>query len=993
MAPVLAQLAGGDPPPNTRAFLEVLRPALASCPDPDRALVNLHALCEAHGSRLTLFSTLIEDPRLRANLLRVLSHSQVFADVLVASPEWLEVLREASPALPTESELLAQARAAFGTMPTKSSRRNGLRRFRKRTLLRIGTADVLGLWSFEEVVRAISLLADTCLRASLELVAAELAPDFGTALDEAGTPVPFAVIALGKLGGQELNYASDVDVLFVCGGDGRTDGPKSVGAFEYFDRLARGLVETMSEPLEEGFLFRTDTRLRPEGRGGPLVRSLQACRTYYDSYGRAWERQALLRARACAGDPPLGEEFVRATRPFVFGKRLDDADLREILRLKAQHEERVRLDPGGDRDLKQGIGGIRDVEYTVQLLQILAGAEHPRVQRASTLEAVTRLREIGALTPAEARDLREGYVFARRAEHAVQIRDQFQTHHLPADEPERRLLARRLGFPSQAEFDRARAHHARRVRRVFEEAIGGAGWTGGTRLSVLQRHLTIAPTGASAAPDAGLAVEELEGLGFREPGRALAVLARLARPESSLDEDPRPALSEVVDELTAQCAGSGDPDAALVGIEALSGIIGGRRRFFELLDESPHITRLLALLAGRSPFLTTWLRRSPELLDGLVDPAVLDEPRGPDHYRAVLARHADGPLEGLVPHLCRLRRRELLRIGLRDIADEAEIHDTSRELEWLSEAILGSALHAALADAGQTAARVGVLAMGSFGGCELHMSSDLDVVLAHDEADPAAAEGLARAVTRLLRAFAETRVEGRMPEVDTRLRPDGQSGALVPSLASVEAYIEERARPWERVAATRGRPVWGDATTAERLAQLYHRLAYGRPMGSEERSEVHDVRERVETARDRTTEQRLDLKLCRGGLLELDLLVRMVQIEAGRVATSVRAPGLREAIRLLARARVLAPALSESLSSAFRLLRGIALRLQIVEEESSGDLDLSDGALTILGRKLPREITEHPLSAEELRARIEGARHLVRTTYERVVESGMEGLG
>ncbi len=990
MGRVLEALPGADPPPNARAFLEVLRPALAACPDPDRALANLEALCRAHGSRLSLFSALIEEPRLRASLLRVLSHSQVFADVLAASPEWLEVLRDGSATPPTAEELLGQARAAHRAMPTRLSRRNGLRRFRKRTLLRIGVADVLGLWAFEDVVGSISLLADTCLQACLELVAEELAPDYGHPRAEDGDGVAFAVIALGKLGGRELNYASDVDVLFVCGGgEGRTDGPRSIPALEYADRLARGIVEAMSEPLEEGFLFRTDTRLRPEGRGGPLVRSLQGCRTYYDSYGRAWERQALLRARACAGDPVLGEEFVRATRPFVFGKRLDDADLREILRLKAQHEERVRLAPEGGRDLKQGPGGIRDVEYTVQLLQLLAGSEHPEVQRASTLEAVSRLREMGALTPAEARDLREGYILARRAEHAVQIRDQFQTHHLPADERERGILARRLGFASAGEFDRARDHHARRVRRVYEEVVEGSGWAHGARLSVLQRQLRVEP---HEAEESALADEELAGLGFRGPAKAREVLARLATAESSLDEDPREALSAVIDELCTQCAVSGDPDAALAGIESLSGVLGGKRRFLELLGESPHVTRVLALLAGRSPFLTGWLRATPELLDGLIDPAVLAEPRDASFY-AGLPRRARESLEAALPLLCRIRRRELLRIGLRDLADEAHIHDTARELEWLSELILDTSLTAVLEEARLGGAPLGIIGLGSFGGHELHFSSDLDLVAAHDATDAGTVEAIARAVARLVRVFSEPRPEGRLPQLDLRLRPDGQSGPLVPSLGAIEGYTEERARPWERIAATRARPVAGDPATARRLAELYRELAYGKPFGAEERAQVHEVRERVETDRDRSSEGRVDLKLCRGGLLELDLLVRMVQIEAGRRAASVRVPGLRETIRLLARARVLAPALSESLSAAFRLLRGISLRLQIVQEESSGALDLSPEALAILGRKLPREIAEHPLSGEELRARIEGARALVRTSYERAVEGGGQGLG
>ncbi len=990
MAAVLRSLLGEPPAPNALAFLEVLLPAVARCPDPDRAVANLAEVCRAGGSRLALFADLISSPELRANLLHVLSHSQVFADVLIASPEWLEVVRQAQPRAPRREDLVRTAWSAYTAMPTKLSRRNALRRVRKRELLRIGADDILERASFEETVAAISTLAEACLESSLALVAEELSAEYGCPLDDEGRPVAFAVIGLGKLGGAELNYASDVDVIFVGGGDGRTDGERSISALDYFDRLARGLIACMSEPLEEGFLFRTDPRLRPEGKAGPLVRTLEACRIYYESYGRAWERQALIKARPCAGDLELGDAFVRATRPFVYGRRLDDADLRELRRLKSQQEAAVVRKATADRDVKQGPGGIRDVEYVIQILQLMVGADHPEARLPGSLPALAALGTLGALTPAEVRDLRDGYVFARRAEHALQVRDQFQTHELPADNREREILARRLGRRSLEDFDADRAAHAARVRVILVETLENEPWHGEVRRSPLQRHVFCA--GGESAEPATQAEAELARLGFADPASALGALSRMALRRGPLDDDPREDLAAGVDALCAAAAASGDADEALSGLERLSGVSGSPRSFFRLLMEEPQAAELLSTLAGRSRFLTAWLERRPELLDMVLDPAALASSRTREELEELLAGAAGGRSESADQRLRRVRRRETLRIGMREVTGLARMHETSRELADLAEALLDSGLEAALAEAGAEGAPIGVVGLGSFGSRELHAGSDLDVVFAHASEDAGEVARVTRAVRALLREFAETTSEGELLDVDARLRPEGRSGTLVPGLEAVRSYIEGRARPWERVAATRARPVGGAVEVAEELAGLYRSLAYGRPLLDEDRASIHEVRERVEAARDASTEGRLDLKLCRGGLLDLDLAVRMVQIEAGTVAASVRAPGLWDAVRLLARAGALPAALSERISAAWRLLKGLEMRLRIADELPSGLLDLSRAALAVMARKLPREVERHTLSADDLRAGIDQTRSFVRRLYERVVESGSQGL-
>jgi glutamate-ammonia-ligase adenylyltransferase len=334
-----------------------------------------------------------------------------------------------------------------------------------------------------------------------------------------------------------------------------------------------------------------------------------------------------------------------------------------------------------------------------------------------------------------------------------------------------------------------------------------------------------------------------------------------------------------------------------------------------------------------------------------------------------------------------------LRIGLRDVANLSEVHETQREITCLAEACLVAGVSAACEEAGLDPSGLAVVGLGSFGGYELHFSSDLDVVfaLAPDQ-EARAGEAFSRAMRAVLKAFSEPTVEGPLFAVDARLRPEGQNGPLVPAWSAIETYMRGRGQAWERIASTRARPLRPACEATERLAAAYADFAYCAPLTAEERAEVDRIRARIEQERERSDEEQLDLKLCRGGLIDLEFAVRIAQIEAGAQMRSIRTPGLREAIRLLARVRAIPPALSESLSRAWRLLRGLEMRLQVVHDEPSGVLDMSDAALAMMGRKLHISVSQTPLSGDELRERLSAARSIVRDTYERVVDGGTDAL-
>jgi glutamate-ammonia-ligase adenylyltransferase len=901
----LARMAGG---PEERVVLAELLPDLFESLDmagsPDRGLRNIERFFEAAGARLPLLRALAERP-VRERLAILASQSQYFADILVREPRLLEWLGSQTEQ-PRRAELLAEVLEGLAPLEDEGRKLAALHRAKRRQLLACGFRDhVLGR-PLERIAAEIALVAEVLIEAALESAAGHLRARFP---DVRAGPLPFAVVALGKLGGAELNYSSDIDLLLVH--DELFESP-SASARELFDRLGRDLVHLLSTFGEEGALFRVDLRLRPEGAQGALSRGIAAYARYYESYGRTWERQALLKARVVAGDRELGGRLLSAIEPFVFRRYLEVPAIGEIQALKRRVEARGAAQP--TRDVKEGPGGIRDIEFTVQFLELLYGGELAEVREPSTLGAIRKLESADCLAATDGAVMREAYVFLRTVEHRLQTLHSLQTHVLPASEPEQVDLARRLGYRGAdarsrflADLDRhgaaARAVLDRVLHALFPEAADRGE-------AALAAELVLDPAPPEAKVD-----RILGSFGIRDPARAMADIRRLVTEKSRfLRGSPRTRtyVASVLPALLRAVARHRDPDETLNRFERSTATLGGKAVFFQLLAEHPDTLDLFVRVIAESAFLTGLLTRSPGAFDELVDLLLTGEPVDVDR---VLGRIRAAP--GPTPE-ARARGVWLtttLLVGFRDLGGRWNVANVLEALSALAEATLRALTPE---DAG-----IAVLALGKLGGRELGYGSDLDLLAVYDEGEDA--ERAMRATQALVR----TLEAAGLYSVDLRLRPEGTAAPLAVSVASLERYYRGgRAAVWERLAATKLRAVAGAGSLgACAPGRILDAIYASSPAVGLLAKETLAMRARVEAAAGGP----LDLKRAAGGLVDLEFATGFLKLRHRGEPASIREPGVIGALHALARAGLLPRAAYVDLLTGYQFYRKLEARLRVAE--------------------------------------------------------------
>ncbi len=802
--------------------------AIESAPDAALARTTLERIVEVDPN---LAEILVEQPSVRDGLVAVACASRSLTNALIQDPSLIDVFRHLLEPMPT----------------VDASDPAALRRWKRRELLRIAAADLLGLLDFPAVGRRLADLADVCL---------------GAALDLAGANLPFSIIGMGKLGGRELNYASDVDVLFVHDGDGHNA-----------EQVARRVLTIMSEPTPDGLVFRTDAELRPEGRAGALSRALDGYAAWYERFARPWEFQALIKARPVAGDAPLGEGFMSLTRPFVWPEVLDPDAVREVRAMKARAEADVRRRGLSDRELKRGRGGIRDVEFAVQLLQLVHGRADARVRSATTLEALAQLADGGYVDADDARQLRDAYAFLRTVEHRLQLRDEQQTHTVPADTAGRTLLARVLGYRDQPAVSALEAFEAdqRRqqtvVRRIHE------------RLFFAPILDTLAGTGP-LTPEA--AEERLTAFGFVDADHTRRALHELTQGLTRTSRTLQQLLPVILDWLSA----APDPDLGLLQLRRLADGPTPATALATTFRDQPGAAERACRVLGSSRIIGDALLRQPEVVELLGDDDWLVRERGTDELRqaalATLGWRQDTAARRA--GLRRFKRRELLRIAARDVLGLAALDVTSRELAGLADACVEAALQA-LAPTMPFA----VIGMGRLGGWELSYSSDIDVLFVYDGAQPADFEAATATANALVDEISATTAEGQTFRVDANLRPEGKDGPLARSLDGYRVYYERWALTWELQALLRARPVAGDPDLGKRFIELVEPYVYRDPFPEEAARDVRRIKARVERERIPPGEDpQFHLKLGRGALTDIEFTVQLLQLQHGAAHPSVR---------------------------------------------------------------------------------------------------------
>ncbi|MCK4177132.1 bifunctional [glutamine synthetase] adenylyltransferase/[glutamine synthetase]-adenylyl-L-tyrosine phosphorylase [Aciditerrimonas ferrireducens] len=828
--------------------------------DPAATGPVLERLLEADPTRLSLLVDGQEPSPLAEALVTVVAASSVLAGIL---------LRD-TPALGLVAELLAGPPGgplpglleALAAAPSPEA----LDTLADRALLVVAADDLLRRSTLETVGAAVADRAGALLQGALGL---------------AGGPSGLAVIGMGKLGGAELNYASDVDLLLV-GED---------------ERRARQVLELARRRL------RVDLDLRPEGRSGALLRSLDGYRAYWRRWVRAWERQALLKARPVAGDPELGQAFAEAAADVVWGQPFSADDLAEVRAMKARTETLVGRQGLGLRDLKRAPGGIRDVEFSVQLLQLVHGRLDPTIRSPGTLPALAALAEAGYVAPEDAVVLAEGYRFLRTVEHRLQLRQGEQVHALPRDPAGLQRLARVLGFadsPAQGAADaflEALRRERSAVRQVHE------------RLYFRPLLEAFAAVGEDASGDrrvlpAEAVAERLEAFGFPDADRTRQQVQSLARGLTRSSRLMGQLLPLLLDWLSA----SPDPDLGLGQLRDLVARPHHRGLLVRAFRDSPEQARRLCLVLGTSRFLGELLRRQPQLLPelGAAPPGPGPEPA---HWAEDLARRLErlGDPGAQRELLAGVLAAELLETATADLLGQLDPEGVARALTRVAEAVLGAAM--AVAGPGLRWAAIG---LGRFGGAELSYASDLDLVLvADDRADP---EEARRAGERLLGLLHGRAPVERVVRLDLALRPEGGQGPVVRSRASLAGYLARWGQTWERQAMLRARPVAGDPELGADLAALLADFAFEPPLGPTEEAAIRRMKARVERERVPPHEDpEFHLKLGPGALADVEWTVQLLQLRH-----QVASPGTMAALERLEAVGHLPAADAAALRAAYR---------------------------------------------------------------------------
>jgi [glutamine synthetase] adenylyltransferase / [glutamine synthetase]-adenylyl-L-tyrosine phosphorylase len=776
---------------------------------------------------------------------------------------------------------------------------SALRQFRRRHLVRIAWRDLVGIAPIDTILRELSLLADACISAACRHATALLGQRHGVPRGADGTELPLLVLGMGKLGGGELNFSSDVDLVFCFPEHGETTGPRPLEHEEFFTRVGKRVAQLLGTPTHDGFVYRVDLRLRPFGDSGPLAVSFDAIEDYLQQHGRDWERYAYVKARPVFGEPGFDELYRDVLRPFVYRRYLDFGvfeSLRGMKELIAREVERREL----QQNVKLGPGGIREIEFIVQAFQLLRGGGDPRLQTRSLLEALPRLARQKLLSTTAVDELLAAYRYLRRVENRLQEWNDEQTHDLPEGERERERLALAMGLPDWDALERELRLHRDRVSMHFRRAVFGPEQPAGTGGSLTALENLLAPELDDAGRRALLAA-------LGAPGHVDTILTHVQRLADSayyrrLDETGRRRLHALLPWILQAIVRLPDAGLALGRVLDILERIGGRTVYLALLNENPRARERLLELCAHSKFLADQIAAFPLLLDELLDERLFESTPTRAQLETELHERMSGSApddpEQQVEALRQFQRAAMFRIAVPDLTGRLPLMKVSDRLTDLAELIAQEALELAWqqitarhgaplcgpSESALTPAGVIVVAYGKFGGIELGYGSDLDLVFLHDShgeiqrtAGPQPIENgvfFLRLVQRLVHLLTVHSAAGRLYEVDTRLRPSGKGGLLVQSIDGFADYQRTEAWTWEHQALLRSRAVAGPRSLRERYESLRVELLRSAVRRGTLREDVRSMRERMRAELSKSRPGEFDLKQDAGGITDVEFLAQ-----------------------------------------------------------------------------------------------------------------------
>lgn len=882
-------------------------------------------------------------------------------------------------------DMQAAVRATVDESTDFTGLQKALRCFKRREIVRIAARDLNGLAPLEEVMEELSDLASSTLQVAYEVCRSCLIRDHGVPLlsgdDEVQVEAEMTVIGMGKLGGRELNFSSDIDIIYFYESDrGETTGVENgsggrkgaISLHAYFNKLGEMISKALSQVTEDGFVFRVDVGLRPEGKSGDMAVSLRSAEIYYESWGQSWERTAMLKARPVAGSLALGEQLLKTLHPFIYRKYLDYNLIEDMKQMKQKIDASLARSREGEINLKLGRGGIREIEFFIQALQLVYAGKNPKLRERNSLRALDTLLAAKLLGEEDHGRLLQAYRFLRSVEHRIQVVQERQTHNLPAKEDEMAALARRSGY--------LRVDGLERFREVLEEHRGHVSFIYGTLFHSRDEKLEQevhpqVPFFLDPKADSDLVKDMLAERHFEDVERAYDNLISLRRGpvKGNLAERSRRILEKITPLLIHEVLESHDPDLALANLERFMAVIATRQSYYALLSENRATIKLLVSLFGMSEFLSKILIGHPELLDSLVARSASSVVK----TNEAMAEELDTLLEQsdyFEDHLDILRRyrnEEFLRIGLNDIHGRLLQGEVTSQLSLLGEVCLAAAFRLAVAElqrfgrptyqyeAGRAEAHLAIIAMGKLGGRELNYHSDLDIIFVFDhqgstdgEKQISNHEYFAKLAQKIISILTMQTREGYVYKIDTRLRPSGNAGPLVTSLESFLDYHRKESQIWEKQALTKARVVLGDEGLAGQLHDIIRHTIYGATIDDEGRQEIYRLRMRMENELAREKEGSYNIKTGRGGMVDVEFAVQYLQLKEGYRCPELRTPSTVVALKEISTTGLLPDGSAQTFLTGYKFLRKLENRLRIINDYSANDLSGSRTYLNKLARRL-----------------------------------------
>ncbi|GLI38089.1 bifunctional [glutamate--ammonia ligase]-adenylyl-L-tyrosine phosphorylase/[glutamate--ammonia-ligase] adenylyltransferase [Geobacter hydrogenophilus] len=960
-----------------------------------------------------------------SQLLTICGSSPFLVNILCRDPSYFHHLfiRKAMAIRRSEAEMLAELRSQVPKDTDYTTLFPLLRRFKFMEILRIAARDLTGVAPLEEVTGELSSLAAAALQVAQDVARKKLVAEHGLPLME--TPdglreAELTILGMGKFGGRELNFSSDIDLIYfyssdqgetagIPDGKGGTTGRITLHAF--FVKLGEMISKAVSQVTADGFVFRVDLGLRPEGKSGDMACSFRSAATYYEYWGQSWERAAMLKARPVAGSIELGNRILAAIEPFIYRKYLDYNLIEDMMAMKKKIDASLARQQEGELNIKLGRGGIREIEFFIQALQLVYAGKNPALRERNSLKALETLKDGRIIAEEDAAALADAYRFLRTVEHRIQVVQERQTHSLPKKDDEMLALARRCGYLRKdglAKFREVLEGHRERVSAIY----GGLFLSRDEKLKEEVRPETYYFFDRGADPD--FIKDMLAERRFENVDAAYEnlLLLRDGPPRAHLTERSRRLLEQISPLLLQEIFASPDPDMALTNLERFLCAVGSRSSFYALLAENREILKLLVSFFATSELLSKIFIGHPELLDSLVSRSyasfIKDREAMEGELEGMLAAAAD--YEERLDILRRYRNEEFLRIGLTDIYGKLGQSELTYQLTGLAEVCLSAACRMAKkelvrfgrpmyrdADGDLRQAHFAVVAMGKMGGNELNYHSDLDIIYIYDEQGETDGEKqisnreyFAKLGQKIISILTTPTREGYVYKIDTRLRPSGNAGPLVTSLESFRTYHGEEAQVWERQALTKARVVFGDERLRRQIEEVIRGAVYGFGADETVRQEIHRLRTRMEVELAREKEGSYNIKTGRGGIVDIEFMVQYLQLCHGVNLPEVRSTNTLLALKAMRLCGVLTEEEFATLQGGYKFLRRLENRLRLIHDYSINDLGGPREYLDKLARRLGYDPKlRHP--GDLLMREYEETTEAVRRIYERILGGDSPG--